>query len=105
MRNGFRRVACILHVLGGVLEILSVVLLLPLVVVPTGAKIAGKSIVEITGEKGFPVQCVFAAVYNPDKEEFSIPRGSRVISEGDELFLISRAEHIKGVVDFITRTG
>jgi len=33
MRNGFRRVACILHVLGGVLQILSVVLLLPLVVV------------------------------------------------------------------------
>lgn len=33
MRNGFRRIGCILHYIGGLLEILSLVLLFPLIVV------------------------------------------------------------------------
>ncbi len=40
--------------------------------------------------------------YNQQSEEFSIPRGDQIISEGDELFLISTAENIKKAVDFLT---
>ena len=73
------------------------------IVVPEGARIASKSIVEITSDAEFPAQCVFVAVYNHDREEFCIPRGQQVINEGDELFLISKAEYIKKVVDLLTR--
>lgn len=72
------------------------------VVVPESARIAGKSVKEIAEIPQFPSQCTFIAVFNKEKEEFSIPRGSQIISEGDELFLISTAASIKEVVDFIT---
>ena len=73
------------------------------VVVPEGARVAGKSIVNITSDSEFPSQCVFVAIFSQDREEFCIPRGQQVIAEADELFLISTAEHIKKVVDLLTR--
>jgi Trk K+ transport system NAD-binding subunit len=73
------------------------------VIVPEGAAVAGKSIVDITAQKGFPAQCVFVAVYNEEKEEFSIPRGPQVINEGDQLFIISTAGEIKQVVELLTK--
>ena len=72
-----------------------------LVIVPEHAKIAGKSVQDIVGSRHFPSQCVFIAVYNKQTEEFSIPRGQQVINEGDELFLISTADHIKKAVDML----
>jgi len=73
-----------------------------LVFVPEGAKVAGKSVKDIVGSRHFPPQCVFIAVYNQEKEEFSIPRGEQIVNEGDELFLISTAENIKKAVDLLT---
>lgn len=72
------------------------------ITVPEQAKVAGKSVEDIVGSRHFPSQCVFVAVYNQQTEEFSIPRGKRVINEGDELFLISTAEDIKQAVVFLT---
>ncbi|MBN2270161.1 MAG: TrkA family potassium uptake protein [Sedimentisphaerales bacterium] len=72
------------------------------VVVPEGARVAGKSIVDITSDSRFPDQCVFVAVFNQDKDEFRIPRGRQIINEHDEVFLISPAEDIKHVVDLLT---
>ena len=73
-----------------------------LVTVPERAKVAGKSVKDIVGSLHFPPQCVFIAVYNQEKEEFSIPRGEQIVNEGDELFLIATAENIKKAVDFLT---
>ena len=73
-----------------------------MVVIPQGAKVAGKSVEDITKNPKFPSQCVFIAVYNQKTEEFSIPRGERIINEGDEVFLISTAEDIKEAADFLT---
>jgi len=73
-----------------------------MVVIPQGTKVAGKSVEDITKNPKFPSQCVFIAVYNQKTEEFSIPRGERVINEGDEVFLISTAEDIKEAADFLT---
>ena len=72
-----------------------------MVVVPSGANVVGKSVVSIAQSQEFPPECTFVAVYNQQTEEFSIPRGGQVINEGDELFVISRPESIKKVVDFI----
>jgi trk system potassium uptake protein TrkA len=73
-----------------------------MIIVPEQAKVAGKSIQDIVGNRHFPSQCVFIAVYNQQTEEFSIPRGKQVLNEGDELFLISTVEDIKKAVDFLT---
>jgi trk system potassium uptake protein TrkA len=75
------------------------------VIVPEGAVVEGKSIMDITATHDFPSQCVFVAVYNEQKGEFSIPRGPHVINEGDELYLISTAGDIKKVVELLTKKG
>jgi trk system potassium uptake protein TrkA len=72
------------------------------VVVPDGAKVAGKSIKDIVENRHFPPQCIIIAIYNQKTEELSIPRGKQVINEGDELFLVSTTENIIKAVDFLT---
>jgi len=76
-----------------------------MLIVPKGANVAGQTIREIAGNKAFPSQCVVIAVFAEEKGEFSIPRGEQVIHEGDELFLISTAETIRTVADFLTAGG
>ena len=73
-----------------------------MVIIPQGARAAGKTVQDIAKHAQFPSQCVFIAVYNHETEEFSIPRGDRIICEGDEVFLISNVEDIKKAVDFLT---
>jgi len=73
------------------------------VAVPEGAKVAGRSIAEITSDRQFPSQCVFVAVYNRQNDEFAIPRGKQVINAGDELFIISSAGDLNQVVQLLTR--
>jgi len=73
-----------------------------MVVVPKGAKIAGQKIKDIVTRSHFPKDCIFIALYDLSKDVFSIPRGEAVITEGDELFMISPAEDIKKVMDFLT---
>ena len=71
------------------------------IVVPEDAHIAGKSVRDITTNKKFPSACTVLGVYNKDSDEFTIPRGDRMINQGDELFLVSAAENIKEAADFI----
>jgi len=75
-----------------------------MVVVPKEAKVASQTIKDIAKSSAFFADCIFIAIYNHEKEEFSIPKGAQVINEGDELFLISKAENIKKIVDFLTTT-
>jgi len=72
------------------------------VLVPKNSKVVGKKIEELARSRDFPSECTFIAVYNQQKEDFSIPRGSQIINEGDELFLISTAANIKKVTDYLT---
>ena len=73
-----------------------------MVVIPENAKINRKTIMEIAQNPRFPSECIIIAVYNKDKQEFSIPRGNKVIYSGDELFLISTEENNKQIIDFLT---
>lgn len=73
-----------------------------MVKVPDRAKVAGRSVQDVIGNRRFPSECVFVAVYNQQTEEFSIPQGQQIINEGNELFLISAAENIKAAADFLT---
>jgi trk system potassium uptake protein TrkA len=71
------------------------------VVIPTGARVAGMTVESIAKHPKFPPTCVFVAVYNRDKDELAIPRGQQLILQGDELLLISPAEDITKVTDFL----
>ncbi len=70
--------------------------------VPPGAKVAGRTIESIAGSPDFPPRCVVIAVYRRDSEELIIPRGSQAVFERDEVFLISPAEDIPAVSEFLT---
>jgi len=76
-----------------------------MVIVPRNAKVAGKTVKDITENPRFPPQCIFVAVFNREKEEFAIPRGAQVINGGDELFMISSAEDMKRAADILTETA
>jgi trk system potassium uptake protein TrkA len=71
--------------------------------VPERAKVIGKTIKDITGQKDFPDECVFMGVDNDEREEFSITRGNYVIQEGDIIFLISKSAYIKQATDVLTK--
>ena len=71
------------------------------VVMPKGARAAGRTVEAIARSPEFPPQCVFIAVYNRETKELSIPRGQQIINEKDEILLISPAEEIKKVTDFL----
>jgi trk system potassium uptake protein TrkA len=88
------KVRRVLSVGGGKADIYSVV-------IPRGARVAGKTVESIAKHPAFPPTCVFVAVYNREKDELSIPRGQQLIHQGDELLLISPAEDIKKVTDFL----
>jgi trk system potassium uptake protein TrkA len=70
-------------------------------VLPEGARAAGRTVEEIARDPAFPPESVFVAVFNKEKDEVSIPRGKQVINAGDELLMISPAEQMKLVTDFL----
>ena len=71
------------------------------VVIPKGARVAGRTVESIAQNSAFPPQCVFVAVLNRETNELTIPRGKQVLNELDEILLISPAEDIKQVTDFL----
>lgn len=73
-----------------------------MVTIPQGAKVAGKTVVDIVNTSKFPHQCVFIAVYSEEAEEIFFPRGDHIINEGDEVFLVSPTESVKESADFLT---
>ena len=75
------------------------------VVVPQDSKAIGKTIKDITSNPKFPAQCTFIAVYNQQKDVFTITRGGQVIEEGDEWFLMAPAEDINERAVFLTNGG
>ena len=73
-----------------------------MVTIPQDARIAGKSVGEITKESRFPQQCVFIATYSQEVEEYTYPRGEHVINGGDQVFLIAPTADVKRAADFLT---
>lgn len=73
-----------------------------MVIIPERARIAGRSVESIAKDNKFPSKAVFIAVYSRENTSISFPRGDNVISENDEVFLISPSEDIKKVADFLT---
>ena len=73
-----------------------------MVFIPQNAKVAGKSVEEISNTNKFPRQCIFIATYSEEADEISFPKGNQIINEGDEIFLIAPTEDVKKAADFLT---
>jgi trk system potassium uptake protein TrkA len=71
------------------------------VIIPKGARVAGMTVESIAKNPKFPSTCVFIAVYNRETKELSIPRGQQKIHEKDEILMISPADDITEVTDFL----
>jgi len=71
--------------------------------IPEGAKVAGETVESIARNPAFPSHCVVIALYRTGSDELLIPRGQQSVYERDEVFLISPAEDITAVSDFLTR--
>ena len=88
------RVRKVMTIAGGKADIYSVI-------IPEKARVAGLTVEHIAGSPRFPPECLFIAVFDRRTKELSIPRGKQVINANDELLLISPAEDIKKVTDFL----
>ena len=71
--------------------------------IPEGARVAGKTIQEITREQGFPRDCVFAGIFREIDDLFIVPRGNERIMERDQVFLAAAAEDITRAERYLLR--
>ena len=71
--------------------------------IPEKGKAVGMSIKEIGQNSKFPEECVFMGIYRVDNDEFFIPRGNNVLHTNDDVFLVSKSQHITAATDFLTR--
>jgi trk system potassium uptake protein TrkA len=72
---------------------------------PEGSEVAGKTIAEVAGLKGFPEDLVFAGIYREEEQEFIIPRGNRKLLAGDRLFLAADTEDLRRAAKFMGVKG
>lgn len=73
-------------------------------VVPEGARVHGKTVMEVARDRGFPDECVLAGIYREATEEFIIPRGPIEIHSGDRVFLAANIANIRKAAAFLQRT-
>ncbi len=69
---------------------------------PKGSPFDKKPVKEIVGDKKFPAECVFIAIFNPRNNSVTIPRGDNIVVEGDELFLIATSTVMERAIDLLT---
>jgi len=65
--------------------------------IPEKSKSVNKSIKEITNNKKFPKESVFIGIFREQEDKYMIPRGAHKIKQGDQIFLVSKPEHIKSI--------
>jgi trk system potassium uptake protein TrkA len=72
--------------------------------IPPEAWCIDKPVSNIGSLPEFPAESLLMGVFRHDTEEFSIPRGSFVLQEGDTIFLIARPGDVKQMADILTRS-
>lgn len=71
--------------------------------IPEKSRAIGMSVKDIGQSSKFPEECVIMGIYRVEKDEFFIPRGNNIILQGDDLFLVSKSQHMKAATDFLIR--
>jgi len=74
------------------------------VVIPDGARVRGKTVMEIDQHKDFPRECVIAGIYREETKNFIFPRGDIDVRAGDQVFLAADADNVRKGAEFLQRT-
>ena len=74
------------------------------VVIPDGARVRGKTVMEIDQHKDFPRECVIAGIYREEAKNFIFPRGDIDVRAGDQVFLAADADNVRKGAEFLQRT-
>jgi len=72
--------------------------------VPENARTAGKTVANLTKEKGFPADIIVTSIFQDEKEAFVIPHGNTVVNAKDRLFLCGTRKDIKAAASIITKS-
>ena len=73
-------------------------------VIPEGARVDGKTVKEITGDKRFPRDCVVAGIYREATQKFIFPRGDILIHAGDQVFLAADIANVQKAAVALQKT-
>ncbi len=66
-----------------------------------GAKAAGMKIMDLVNQKSFPKDIVIAGLFDMEKDSFIVPRGSTVIEEKYQVFLVGSRDAINKAFKFL----
>jgi trk system potassium uptake protein TrkA len=65
------------------------------------ALVAGKTVAQVRAMDGFPRECLFIGVVDPEGKT-SVPDGSTVLRAGNTVILVARREQLGKMIDFLT---
>jgi trk system potassium uptake protein TrkA len=65
------------------------------------ALVAGKTVAQVRAMEGFPRECLFIGVVDPEGKT-SVPDGSTVLRAGNTVILVARREQLGKMIDFLT---
>lgn len=67
------------------------------------AKATGMTIMDIAKNKGFPDEIVIAGLFDLEKDEFIIPKGSTTIKSKNQIFLVGPSKAIEKAHEFFLK--
>ncbi len=68
---------------------------------PLRARVAGQTVAQVRGTQGFPRECVFIGVVDPQGRA-TLPEGSTVLKAGHTVILVARRAQLATAVEFLT---
>ena len=71
--------------------------------IPERGKIVGSTISDIASHRSMPHESIIAGMFDAEKNEFRIPRGSARIQGNSDLFVITKPELVKKTAEFLVR--
>ncbi|MCK8825188.1 potassium channel family protein [Fuchsiella alkaliacetigena] len=72
-----------------------------IVTVPEDSNCCGRTVSEVTSSKRFPDDCVFAGIFDKEKDELIIPRGNQQICSGNQVFLVATKKNIEKAANYL----
>jgi trk system potassium uptake protein TrkA len=68
---------------------------------PLRARVAGQTVAQVRGTAGFPRECVFIGVVDPQGRA-TLPEGSTVLRAGHTVIMVSRRSQLAAAVEFLS---
>ncbi|MBU8899672.1 potassium transporter TrkA [Corallococcus sp. H22C18031201] len=69
--------------------------------IPARAGVAGQTVAQVRATAGFPRECIFIALLDPDGQT-ALPEGSTVLRGGHTAILVARRAQVAQAVEFLT---